>query len=79
MISTTASGGVALATAILYMLMPYHLAVDFYLPGPALAESWALAWMPLVLYFTVLAVKGKRGAIAGLAVAYALFGLEPRS
>ena len=69
--TTLAGRRVSLVVATLYMLMPYHLAVDFYRRG-ALAESWALAWIPLVLYFTTQAVRKKRYAIAGLALAYAL-------
>jgi len=34
--------------ASLYMLMPYHLAIDILERG-AYAESWAFAWMPLVI------------------------------
>lgn len=34
--------------AAFYMLMPYHLAIDILERG-AYAESWAFAWMPLVL------------------------------
>lgn len=74
-IRTMASGGVALAAAALYMLLPYHLAVDFYLRN-ALPECWALAWMPLVLYFTMQVLTRQRGAVAGLAVAYALLILS---
>ncbi len=74
-IRTMASGGVALATAVLYMLLPYHLAVDFYLRD-ALPECWALVWMPLVLYFTMLVLTGRCGAVTGLAVAYALLTLS---
>ncbi len=39
----------ALAAAILYMAMPYHLAADLYVRG-SFAEYWAFVWMPLVLY-----------------------------
>lgn len=70
-IRTMASGGVALAAAVLYMLLPYHLQVDFYLRD-ALSECWALVWMPLVLYFTMQVLTRQRGAVAGLAIAYAL-------
>jgi uncharacterized membrane protein len=62
---------IAVGAAVLYMLMPYHLAIDFY-RRTALPESWALAWMPLVLYFTSRIVEEKRRAVAGLAIAYAL-------
>jgi hypothetical protein len=74
-IRTIASGEVALAAGVLYMLLPYHLAVDFYLRD-ALSECWALVWMPLVLYFTMRVLAGQRGAAAGLAVSYALLILS---
>jgi hypothetical protein len=61
----------ALAGAALYMIMPYHLSADFYIRC-ALPECWALVWMPLILYFTVGAIAGKRGATIGLAVSFAL-------
>ncbi len=69
-LNTTASQRVALAGAILYMLMPYHLAVDYY-RRTALPECWALVWMPLVLYCSARAMRRERVYLAGLAVAYA--------
>jgi 6-pyruvoyl-tetrahydropterin synthase related domain len=69
-LSTMASQRVACAGAILYMLMPYHLAVDFYRRA-ALPECWAFVWMPLVLYFTARAMRRERVYLVGLAVAYA--------
>lgn len=68
---TTVSRKIAAACAALYMLMPYHLAIDFY-RRCAIPECWAFVWMPLILYFTNRVVAGKQRAIAGLAVAYAL-------
>lgn len=68
---TLASERVSLIAAGIYLLLPYHLAVDFYRRG-ALSECWALAWMPLVLYFTTQVVKKNRWAVVGLGVAYAL-------
>jgi hypothetical protein len=69
--TTIASTRVSLIAAVIYMLLPYHLTIDFYRRN-ALPECWALAWMPLVLYFTTQAVRKKRYAIPGLALAYAL-------
>jgi hypothetical protein len=69
-ISTMASRAVALLTAMLYMLMPYHLAIDFY-RRTALSECWALTWIPLFLYFMTQVRREKR-AFAALAAAYAL-------
>jgi hypothetical protein len=69
--TTIASRLVSLIAAAIYMLLPYHLTIDYYRRG-ALSECWALAWMPLVLYFTTLVVREKRYALVGLAIAYAL-------
>ncbi|MGL5129607.1 MAG: hypothetical protein ACRC7D_15995 [Aeromonas popoffii] len=38
----------ALAASLLYMALPYHLAIDIYARF-ALAESWAFVWAPLAL------------------------------
>jgi len=72
-LQTAVSRSAALASAILYMLMPYHLAVDFY-RRTALSECWAFVWMPLILYFATQVSLRKRFAIA--AVAYALLILS---
>ncbi len=69
--TTIASTRVSLIAAVIYMLLPYHLAIDFY-RRDALSECWALAWMPLVLFFTTQAVRKQRYALVGLALAYAL-------
>lgn len=61
---------VAFVCATLYMLLPYHLAIDFYRRF-ALSECWALAWMPLLLYFTIGIVSSKRRAVLGFAVTFA--------
>jgi 6-pyruvoyl-tetrahydropterin synthase related domain len=74
-VKTTASRTVALVSAVLYMLMPYHLAVDFYRRN-ALSECWALVWMPLVLYFSTQIMARKRRALLGVAIAYALLILS---
>jgi hypothetical protein len=61
----------ALLAAVLYMAMPYHLAIDLYTRG-ALAEFWAFVWMPLVLYFVLLLKQHPLRALVGLALSYAL-------
>jgi uncharacterized membrane protein len=61
----------ALFGALVYLLAPYHLAIDLYTRG-ALAEMWAFVWMPLVLLFIDRSAIGRRGALAGLAISYAL-------
>jgi hypothetical protein len=62
---------IALAVSIIYMLIPYHLIADFY-RRTALPECWALVWIPLVLFFTARLLNKEQGALAGLAIAYAL-------
>jgi len=57
--------------ACLYMAMPYHLLIDLHVRS-AIPESWALAWMPLVLYFLPAALKGQSRGVVGLAVSFAL-------
>jgi hypothetical protein len=74
-LSTLASQRVACAGAILYMLMPYHLAVDFY-RRTALPECWAFVWMPLVLYFSAKAMRREHVYLPGLALAYAFLILS---
>jgi 6-pyruvoyl-tetrahydropterin synthase related domain len=74
-LNTMASRRVALAGAVLYMLAPYHLTVDYY-RRTALAECWAFVWMPLVLYFTTRITRREHFALAGLAASYALLILS---
>ncbi len=64
------SRGAALVTAIIYMLMPYYV-YDIYGRG-AFAESFAFAWMPLILFFAVRVARGSRLAVAGMAVSFAV-------
>lgn len=73
-VRTMARRQIALVCAVLYMLMPYHLSVDFY-RRTALPECWALLWIPLILYFTV-NVSRRRGSVLGLALAFALLILS---
>lgn len=74
-IRTMASRRLALVVSVLYMLMPYHLTADFYI-RTALAECWALVWIPLVLYFTARLKEPDRVALIGLAISYALMILS---
>jgi hypothetical protein len=57
--------------AVLYMATPYHLAANLYIRG-SFAEYWAFVWMPLILFFVHETLKGKKLALIGLAVSYAL-------
>jgi hypothetical protein len=67
--------GIAVVGAVLYMLMPYHLAIDYY-RRTALSECWALVWIPLVLYFSAKAVRQGGVSLVGVGVAYALLILS---
>ncbi len=62
--------GAAIA-AVLYIWMPYHLALDLYVRA-AFAELCTFVWMPLILYFTHKISNGRRSAVVGLAVSYGL-------
>jgi hypothetical protein len=55
----------ALAAALVYVVLPYHLRIDF-LERFAFAEYWAFVWMPLAFYFLT------RGSLSGTAISYAL-------
>jgi hypothetical protein len=72
-LKTMAGKKAALVGAIVYMIIPYHLAVDLYDRG-AFAEYWALTWIPLVLYFTQkVAAERKLGySLIGLMLFYCL-------
>ena len=58
--------------ALIYMAVPYRIKTDMY-TRIALPELWALAWLPLLMYFTSRAVRQRtRSALTGFAIAYAL-------
>jgi hypothetical protein len=61
----------AFIAAVLYMIMPYHVAVDLY-ERAAFSEYWAFVWMPFILYFLTEIRNGHRFATLGMAVSYAL-------
>jgi uncharacterized membrane protein len=69
-----ATAHAALFAAVAYMVLPYHLRIDFY-QRFAFAEFWAFAWFPLILYFTHEITRGNRKAVLGVAVSYALLVL----
>lgn len=63
----------ATVAAVLYMLMPYHLAVDAYTRN-AFAEVWSFVWMPLMLYCVRRLVcddDASKFTLASLALSYA--------
>ena len=61
----------AVIAAVIYMIMPYHLAINLY-ERAAFAEYWSFVWMPLILYFVSKIKTGQRFAAIGLAISYAL-------
>jgi len=64
----------ALAGAAIYVIAPYHLAVDLYVRG-ATAEVWSFVWLPLILLSVEALARRWRWAFPGLAVAYALLAM----
>lgn len=61
----------ALFGATIYLIAPYHLAVDLYTRG-AVAELWAFVWLPLILLLTERLLRKQRWAFSCLAVIYAV-------
>lgn len=61
----------ALVGALAYLIAPYHVVIDLYVRF-ALAELWAFAWMPCLLYFTQLLIERNAYATIGIAVTGAL-------
>lgn len=64
----------ALIGSIIYMILPYHWAIDFYWRF-AFSEYWAFVWIPLVLYYTKKIVCRHKFAVLGLAISYALLSM----
>lgn len=64
----------ALIGSIIYMILPYHWAIDFYWRF-AFSEYWAFVWIPLILYFSKKIVFGDKFAVLGFAVNYALLSM----
>ena len=61
----------ALFGSIVYMVLPYHIAIDLYNRG-AIAEFWAFVWLPLILLSTERLIRGERWAFLALTASYAL-------
>jgi hypothetical protein len=70
-LQTFVSKRVATACSSLYMLMPYHLAINLYRRCD-IPECWGFVWMPLLLYFTLGIIAGRRRDLIGFSVAFAL-------
>ncbi len=63
--------GSALLGAVVYVIAPYHLAIDLCQRG-ASAEFWVFAWLPLVMLSAEGLMRRSRWAIPGAAVGYGL-------
>jgi hypothetical protein len=61
----------AIFGALIYMIMPYHMAIDLY-ERAAFAELWAFVWMPLILYFVGRSERGNWINAVGIAFSYSL-------
>ncbi len=61
----------ALLGAVVYVIAPYHLAMDVYQRG-ASAEFWVFVWFPLVLLSAEGLLRHARWAIPGAAASFAL-------
>lgn len=61
--------GVSAVASVVYAVLPYHLYIDI-MARQALGEAAAYIWLPLIFHFA--ARLPASGAIAGLAVSYAL-------
>jgi hypothetical protein len=57
--------------SIVFITLPYFLSIELYM-RVAIGEFWALAVMPLCLYFVELRTARPRTSMAGLALAFAL-------
>ena len=42
----------AVAGAIIYQILPYHLSIDLYTRSGAFSEFWSFAWLPWIVLFT---------------------------
>ncbi len=65
------SARAALLGAVVYVVAPYHLAVDLYLRG-ASAELWVFVWLPLVLLSSEGLLRRSRWAVPIAAITFAL-------
>ena len=65
------SPAAALFAATLYLLMPYHTAIDLYNRGAEL-ELWSFVSVPLILWSVQAILRGKQWGFVGLAASYAL-------
>jgi hypothetical protein len=69
-----ASGQAAMVGAAIYVIAPYHVAVDLYMRG-ATAELWSFAWLPLILLSVESLARRSKWGFPALAVTYALLAM----
>jgi hypothetical protein len=69
-----APGRAALAGAAIYVIAPYHVAVDVYARG-ATAELWSFVWLPLILLSVEALGRRSKWGVPGLAASYALLAM----
>jgi len=65
------SAAAALLGSVVYILAPYHLAVEVYMRG-ASAEFWVFVWFPLLLWAAQKLIRGSKWTIPVAAVSFAL-------
>lgn len=70
-IRTLTTARAAVAGAVAYMVVPYHVAIDLYNRGAA-AEYWLFVWLPLVMLYAQRIVGNVPYSAVWLAVTYAL-------
>jgi hypothetical protein len=61
----------AVVGAVVYMIVPYHVAIDLYNRGAA-AEYWLFVWLPLVMLYAQRIIEGVPYSAVWLAVTFAL-------
>lgn len=61
----------AIFGALIYTLIPYHMAVNFY-TRTAASELWATVWIPLILLSVYRLTEGRAWALPALSVSYGL-------
>ncbi len=71
----TTPPGRALAASLLYLALPYHVAMDLYARF-ALAEFWAFTWAPLILLGQDLAHRGRPQGLPLLILGLALLAFS---
>lgn len=64
------NAGAALLGAVVYVIAPYHLAIDVYMRG-ASAEFWVFVWFPLILLSAQRLIQGWKWAVPLAAVSFA--------